>query len=363
MSSSYFRIIRAAVLTIVGGLLGINSAGATLFTIQELSALPGYNKAFATAINASGPVVGYSSGPVVNSPLSAINAVLWSGGTVKNLSPGLHPSVGELTVANDINDLGQIVGLGAVCDSPGCVPNPSSNGLGFVGTIPLELGSGGVGWIADPSSGVPVPLMSHCNLDGAAFRISDTGYVWGTSGGLVSPKGNAGAFHEQQLCGVSGITHLYENGVVVTSLGLLFDPLVHQLFLDAAHQMPWDILDTPAWVLVPSCASSGSARLFEGGSFFVGDDIKAEVCDLAANGFERNRQQNASGQFIINFGNQAFLITPIPEPATLFLVAIGLFMLLGHKQPTRSPYKPDASGRNTIARFPAVNDQWKRRIF
>jgi hypothetical protein len=119
------------------------------------------------------------------------------------------------------------------------------------------------------------------------------------------------------LCGLT-ILELYESGLALTTQGYVFDPLVN-----GVHQ----------WVTVPTCTGATG--------------IAADICDLA-DGKLHDKQQNDSGQFILNVNNRAFLYTPCSpfpgggstggcfpgpgafpasEPATLALFAIALLLL------------------------------------
>jgi probable HAF family extracellular repeat protein len=74
--------------------------------IQRLPIPAGFFSATTTAVNDSGDVVGYAGSPSIDA-----HAVLWRGGMAIDL--GIWPG-GHYSVANGINDLGQIVGTGTV---------------------------------------------------------------------------------------------------------------------------------------------------------------------------------------------------------------------------------------------------------
>jgi probable HAF family extracellular repeat protein len=74
--------------------------------IQQLAIPAGFFAATTTAVNDSGDVVGYAGSPNIDS-----HAVLWRNGMAIDL--GVWPG-GHYSVANGINDLGQIVGTGTV---------------------------------------------------------------------------------------------------------------------------------------------------------------------------------------------------------------------------------------------------------
>ena len=74
--------------------------------IQQLPIPAGFFSATTTAVNDSGDVVGYAGSPNIDS-----HAILWRGGMAIDL--GVWPG-GHYSVANGINNLGQIVGTGTV---------------------------------------------------------------------------------------------------------------------------------------------------------------------------------------------------------------------------------------------------------
>jgi probable HAF family extracellular repeat protein len=74
--------------------------------IQQLPIPAGFFSATTTAVNDSGDVVGYAGSPNIDS-----HAVLWRNGIAIDL--GVWPG-GHYSVANGINNLGQIVGTGTV---------------------------------------------------------------------------------------------------------------------------------------------------------------------------------------------------------------------------------------------------------
>lgn len=74
--------------------------------IQQLAIPGGFFSATTTAVNDSGDVVGYAGSPNIDS-----HAVLWRDGMAIDL--GVWPG-GHYSVANKINNLGQIVGTGTV---------------------------------------------------------------------------------------------------------------------------------------------------------------------------------------------------------------------------------------------------------
>jgi len=114
--------------------------------IQQLPIPAGFFSATTTAVNDSGDVVGYAGSPNIDS-----HAVLWRNGIAIDL--GVWPG-GHYSVANGINDLGQIVGTGTV----------SGNNLDHA-----------LMWTVDEGGGIPcddlVSFQVRCQSNGSAHRL------------------------------------------------------------------------------------------------------------------------------------------------------------------------------------------------
>lgn len=110
-------------------LLWFNAAEAgPLYLAEQLVPLPGDNLVQANSLNAEGEVVGYSR----NADGTA-STVLRENGTVRDLT---QQSTFEVAfVANEFNDLGQIVGSVSVCDTNPCRDLVNGN-------VPVPLGAG-----------------------------------------------------------------------------------------------------------------------------------------------------------------------------------------------------------------------------
>jgi probable HAF family extracellular repeat protein len=75
--------------------------------MNDLGTLPGHVESRALSINRSKIAVGYSGDPSTDR-----RAVLWDGGTIVDLNSLIADPDWHLSIANGINDLGQIVGSG-----------------------------------------------------------------------------------------------------------------------------------------------------------------------------------------------------------------------------------------------------------
>jgi hypothetical protein len=194
--------------------------------------------------------------------------------------------------ATDINNAGQIVGIGSVCEGLCQVPAES----GFI----RGNGWGSILWPEPAIEHTGVPVLCG-GQDEFLSAITNSGYLVVDNFSkyeLISPHTGTAACDLQILA-------LYESGVALTPDGYVFDPLI-----DGERQ----------WVISPTCPEG--------------------LCDEV-----HDKQMNASGQFILNVGNRAFLYTPFsefpgggstegcfpgpgafpaPAPATLALIGIGL---------------------------------------
>jgi hypothetical protein len=208
------RGLRIGVITAtVGSLL----AGVDAARSEPFFPFPGDVLAEVRSINAAGDAVGYSK-----SRTGIFNAVLWSGGTVRKLSHITDPWFGS--VANDINDLGQIIGTGSFCG----IGDPPCSAVLPSGIVVPALGFGPVAWLEGPDSpvGIGTPRLPPCEGldDEFATIISNSGYIGGSS--LRSPHVTT-----EPLCSV-GVLGLYENGPasVFTTEGFVHDVFVDFLY-------------------------------------------------------------------------------------------------------------------------------------
>ena len=114
--------------------------------MRQLPIPSGFFSAVSTAVNDSGDVVGYAGSPSIDA-----HAVLWRNGMAIDL--GVWPG-GHYSVANGINDLGQIVGTGTV----------AGDNLDHA-----------LMWTVDGGGGIPcedlVSFQARCQSNGSAHRL------------------------------------------------------------------------------------------------------------------------------------------------------------------------------------------------
>jgi hypothetical protein len=280
-------------------LLPVPVAAEPIYTVRELRPPKGDVSAQATALNALGEVVGFSS-----SKFGIATALKWSDGGREVLYP--DASGGGILFgakALDINDLGQAVGvvLGYVEFS---FPEPPYYYVG--GTGPIVWGAGD---FSEP----------RCTLDDGAAKISNAGVVlnWTPCVYTIDPA-DAARLEVGNAVG----RRLYENGLVLNDAGTLGQALWGPL-----PDSPWD--DTRFWA-VTDLSTCGALPDVDPESWLP-RPWDTYICDLATTGYERSRTVNARGQYIVNNGNRAFLYTPytaISEPPSLAIVGLLLALLV-----------------------------------
>ena len=122
--------------------------------IQRLPIPAGFFSATTTAVNDSGDVVGYAGSPSIDA-----HAVLWRGGIAIDL--GIWPG-GHYSVANGINDLGQIVGTGTVAGVDGNPTPVTINGNQAQLSINNPAPGEHTVELTDPAGCFP-PMVPSCN--------------------------------------------------------------------------------------------------------------------------------------------------------------------------------------------------------
>jgi probable HAF family extracellular repeat protein len=299
----------------LGGLrsraLGINDSGqivgwayissgegrAFLYThgaMTDLGTFPGGAESTASDINASGQVAGYCA-----TTEHRYNAFLYSNGVMTNLGtlPGRTQSFGW-----DINDGGQVVGT--------CKTDSYANDLAFLYAGGTMTSLGTLGGLYSSAYGIN---NSGQVVGGADTTSSGNEHAYRYShgamadlgtlpGGLTSRAYDINANGEvvgySSISGGGNHAFLYRNGTMI-DLNAIIDP-------------------TPGWKLQDAFAINDSGQ-------------------IASNGTD------ASGHY------RAFLLTPVPEPSALALLAVGAVGLLGYAWRRRRAVDRRCAARRSVA--------------
>ncbi len=344
-NNSHYSSRKLSALTIIGLLCSL-SAFAADYTIIDLGTLGG-NYSSALGINSSGQVIGYSD---TGAAFGIGHAFLYTGGQMSDLG-----SLYEInSIARGINSTGQIAGA---------IYNTTGFGRAFIynngvmtdiGTSPSPYNlvtdataindAGQIAGYSNNNQGSPHAfLYSNGTITdiGAAFgearswatAINSTGQVVGGSSvgaflysnGSMSILGNftpSGINALGQVVGYDGHAVLYDNGTI-TDLGAL------------NGGSSWaEAINTSGWIVGESTLSGGQTNR----AFIYKNGVMTDLNDLiSANSgwtlIETARAINDSGQIVgqgtINGITHAYLMTPVPIPATFLLFISGLTGLFG----------------------------------
>ena len=271
--------------------------------MQDLGTLPANNFSQAWAINDSGQVVGQSTNFDTFEGADT-HAFLYSSGTMQDLGT----LGGALSVARGINASGQVVGISSLADS--AEGDVNANAFVYSEGVMHDLGPGAAFGINDSGQIVG-------SSQGHAFRYSD-GVMQdlGTLPGGTGSDGhaiNAGG----QVVGVSATL-----GDSAQHAFLYSGTLMHDL-----GTLPGDSF-SEAWAINNSGQvvgeSDSHAFLYRDGVMY---DLNALINPSSGWEIQRAFGINDRGQITglgTFFGQQdAFLLTPVPEPSSLVLAAVG----------------------------------------
>ena len=248
-------------------------------TLTDLGTIAGKGSS-ASAINNAGQVVG-SSNFDPNPPSqydNRVHAFLWSQGTMTDLGT----LGGTNSIASDINEAGQVVGWADLPPMPGYA-RPIRSFFWENGTMRLL-------------SGLP-------DSNGGAYAINDRGQVVGVSTGFGGDwRGHA---------------FLWENGAAIDLSSLLpYGPIASEA--RAINNLG----QVAGFAALPNLAGS-AAFLWDGGS---GYNLN-ELTNFPSGTSWVLRSAvaiNDVGQIVArdDWTGQVFLLTPVPEPATLMLIVV-----------------------------------------
>jgi probable HAF family extracellular repeat protein len=301
----------------------------TITSLGNLGLGGGYTTA--SAINDSGTVVGLGSTSTQDL------GYVYSGGTFTVVAP--LPN-GDRSAVNAINNAGRIVGTSTY----GSASSPTGDRQAFV--------ADGPGYVAQALGFLPGGNRSFANaindqgLIGGSSRVADSGNVFAAawSGGVISALPNLANATGSNVLGINnagdmvGVSTVGGNSVA-TLWSASGDVLSLGTLPGGSFSQARDI-NNLGQIVGTSTDAGGANRafLYEHGQML---DLNTLVTDLGPFASLQFAQSiNDNGQ-ITGYGNlsaggiRGFVLTPVPEPASFSLLALGLLALvLRRKRPT-----------------------------
>jgi len=316
---------------------GFCQVQAVEYYITDIGTLGSEPESIAHGINDYGMVVGYYGR--VQSPEEGRRAFLWD---ITNGMQNLGTLGGNHSEAYDISNNGKIVGRSTLTSSEGDM-------RGFIwenGTM-IDIGTLGEGWteahgINNSGQVVGYSVLSNyvaafSREDGSMINLdslsdNSRGYAINDAGQIVGHCSNSASFYTT--------ASLWDNGYII-SLGSLNDNYNYAWGINisgqivgesGSHAFLWENeIDGMIDLGIGSAAAINDAGQVVG-SFGLWENGKiTPLVDLLPNSYgwtelygrDINNLAQIIGEGYINGEIHAFLMTPVPEPATFFLLGLG----------------------------------------